>query len=61
MTEKEHERTEQRPDRKVKSLVNADVEVPINAAVAANVLSDNRVAYATAEQDVSIDRDDQRR
>ena len=60
MTEKKHERTEQRPDRKLKLLVNADVEVPINAAVAANVLSDHSVRYANSEQDVSIDRDDQR-
>jgi hypothetical protein len=28
----------------------------VNAAVAANVLSDNSVAYANAEQDVDIDQ-----
>jgi hypothetical protein len=32
------------------SLINANVAAPINAAVAANVLSDNSVAYANAVQ-----------
>ena len=38
------------PDREAMSLVNANLAAPINAAVAANVLSDNSVAYANAEQ-----------
>ncbi len=38
------------------SLINANVAAPINAAVAANVLSDNSVAYANAEQNVTIDQ-----
>jgi hypothetical protein len=38
------------------SLINANIAAPINAAVAANVLSDNSVAYANAEQDVDIDQ-----
>ena len=36
------------------SLINANIAAPVNAAVAANVLSDGSVAYANAEQDVNI-------
>ncbi len=45
---------EQLPDREQMSLINANVAAPINAAVAANVLSDNSVAYANAEQTAPI-------
>jgi hypothetical protein len=38
------------PDREAMSLVNANIALPINAAVAANVLADNAVAYADADQ-----------
>jgi len=38
------------PDREAMSLINANLAAPINAAVAANVLSDNSIAYANAEQ-----------
>ena len=38
------------PAREAMSLVNANVAAPINLALAANVLSDNSVAYATATQ-----------
>jgi len=38
------------PDREAMSLINANIAAPINAAVAANVLSDSSVAYANAEQ-----------
>ncbi len=44
------------PERAAMSLINANLAAPINAAVAANVLSDNSVAYANAEQDVTIDQ-----
>jgi len=44
------------PERAAMSLINANVAAPINAAVAANVLSDNSVAYANAVQDVDIDQ-----
>ena len=47
---------EQLPDREAMSLINANLAAPVNAAVAANVLSDNSVAYANAEQDVDIDQ-----
>jgi len=42
------------PDREAMSLINANIAAPINAAVAANVLSDNSVAYANAEQNAPI-------
>ena len=38
------------PERAAMSLINANVAAPINAALALNVLSDNSVAYANAEQ-----------
>ena len=47
---------EQLPDREAMSLVNANVAVPVNAAVAANVLSDNATAIADATQDAQIDQ-----
>jgi len=47
---------EELPERAAMSLLNANIAAPINAAVAANVLSDNSVAYANAEQDVTIDQ-----
>jgi hypothetical protein len=42
------------PERAAMALINANLAAPINAAVAANVLSDNSIAYANAEQDVDI-------
>ena len=41
---------EELPERAAMSLVNANLAAPINAAVAANVLSDGSVAYADASQ-----------
>src|SRR5207302_696539 len=38
------------PNREAMSLVNANVAAPINAALAANVLSDGSVAAASAQQ-----------
>jgi len=45
---------EELPERAAMSLINANVAAPINAAVALNVLSDNSLAYANAEQNVDI-------
>ncbi|HEU0317528.1 MAG TPA: hypothetical protein VFR49_09380 [Solirubrobacteraceae bacterium] len=45
---------EELPERAAMSLVNANVAIPINAAVAANVLSDNAAAIANAAQSGSI-------
>jgi len=42
------------PERAAMSLINANVAAPINLALAANVLSDGSVAYASATQDVNI-------
>jgi hypothetical protein len=47
---------EQLPERAAMSLVNANVAIPINAAVAANVLSDGAIAYADAAQTTPIDQ-----
>jgi hypothetical protein len=47
---------EELPERAAMSLVNANVAIPINAAVAANVLSDGAVAYANAAQTTPIDQ-----
>ena len=44
------------PERAAMSLINANLAAPVNAAVAANILSDNSVAYANAEQNVDIDQ-----
>ena len=44
------------PEREQMSLVNANVAIPVNAAVAANVLSDGATAYADAAQNTPIDQ-----
>ncbi|MEY2566218.1 MAG: hypothetical protein QOE35_747 [Actinomycetota bacterium] len=45
---------EELPDREAMSLINANIAVPVNAAVAANVLSDGSIAYADAQQQGDI-------
>jgi hypothetical protein len=45
------------PDREAMSLVDANVAAPINAGVAANVLSDHSTATATPTQDTPITQD----
>jgi hypothetical protein len=47
---------EQLPERAAMSLVNANIAIPVNAAVAANVLSDGAIAYADAAQQTPIDQ-----
>jgi hypothetical protein len=54
--ELEAQGAEQLPDREAMSLINANLAAPVNAAVAANVLSDNSTASASASQDVTIDQ-----
>jgi hypothetical protein len=44
------------PERAAMSLVNANVAIPVNLALAANVLSDGAVAYADAAQTTPIDQ-----
>jgi hypothetical protein len=52
--ELEQQGSEQLPEREEMSLINANLAAPVNAAVAANVLSDGSLAYANAEQNVDI-------
>ncbi|HEX2054311.1 MAG TPA: hypothetical protein VHJ78_11380 [Actinomycetota bacterium] len=52
--ELEQHGSEQLPEREEMSLINANLAAPVNAAVAANVLSDGSLAYANAEQNVDI-------
>ena len=47
---------EQLPERAAMSLVNANLAIPVNAAIAANVLSDGSIAYADATQSSPIDQ-----
>ena len=54
--ELEQQGGEELPDREAMSLIDSNIAAPINAAVALNVLSDDSVAYANAEQDVTIDQ-----
>jgi len=51
--ELETQDAEQLPDREAMSLVDANVAIPINAAVAADVLSDDAIAYGDADIDKS--------
>ena len=44
------------PDREAMSLLNLNAAAPINAAVAANVLSDDSLAFANAEQTADIEQ-----
>ena len=44
------------PDREAMSLINANLAAPVNAAVAANILSDDSTATANATQNVDIDQ-----
>jgi len=44
------------PEKAAMSLVNANIAIPINAAIAANVLSDNAIAAAQAAQSAPIDQ-----
>ena len=52
--ELEAHRGEELPDREALSLLDANVAIPVNAAVAANVLSDSAAADAEAEQTAEV-------
>ena len=54
--ELEQQQAAELPEREAMSLVNLNLAAPVNAAVAANVLSDDAVAYADATQDAAIDQ-----
>jgi hypothetical protein len=45
---------ERLPERTAMSLINANVAVPVNVAIAANVLSPDSTAEANADQDSNI-------
>ena len=45
---------EELPERAAMSLINANVAIPVNVALAANVLSDNSAAIAEAQQAADI-------
>jgi hypothetical protein len=47
---------EKLPEKAAMSLVNANIAIPINLALAANVLSDDAVAVAEAAQTTPIDQ-----
>jgi hypothetical protein len=47
---------EELPERAAMSLINANLAIPVNAAIAANVLSDNSAAIAGAIQNTPIDQ-----
>jgi len=47
---------EELPERAAMSLVNANLAIPVNLALAANVLSDGAVAAAGATQNTPIDQ-----
>ena len=47
---------EELPERAAMSLINANLAIPVNAAIAANVLSDGSIAYADALQQAPIDQ-----
>jgi hypothetical protein len=47
---------EELPEKAAMSLINANLAAPVNIALAANVLSDNSIAYANAEQNVDLDQ-----
>jgi hypothetical protein len=44
------------PEKAAMSLINANLAIPVNAAIAANILSDGSIAYADATQDTPIDQ-----
>jgi hypothetical protein len=50
MAELDAQGAEALPERAAMSLVNANLALPINLALAANVLSDNSAALADAQQ-----------
>jgi len=47
---REQEAVSELPNREAMSLINANVAAPINLALALNLLSDNSVAVANAQQ-----------
>ncbi len=44
------------PERAAMSLISSNIAIPINVALAANVLSDGSIAFAYATQDADLDQ-----
>lgn len=54
--ELEQEGANELPEREEMALVDLNLAAPVNAAVAANVLTEGSTAYADATQDATIDQ-----
>ena len=52
----EAEQALESPNRELLSLVNANLALPINAALSANVLSDGAAALSSAQQNAPINQ-----
>jgi hypothetical protein len=52
----ENQTAEELPEREEMSLANLNLAIPINAGIAANVLSDGATAAGTASQGTPIDQ-----
>jgi hypothetical protein len=52
----EQQQLSELPNRDAMSLVNANLALPVNLALAANVLSDGAIAAANAQQATPIDQ-----
>jgi hypothetical protein len=55
-TDLEPQQMSELPNREAMSLVNANLAIPINLGLAANVLSDGSIAGAGANQNTPIDQ-----
>jgi len=56
LRERQEQQVSELPNREAMSLVNANVAAPINLALALNLLSDNSVAVANAQQYAPINQ-----
>jgi len=56
LQEHQNQQVSELPNREAMSLVNANLAAPINLALALNVLSDNSVAIANAQQYAPINQ-----
>jgi len=56
LRERQEQQVSELPNREAMSLVNANLAAPINLALALNVLSDNSVAIANAQQYAPINQ-----
>jgi len=56
LNERQQQQVSELPNREAMSLVNANLAAPINLALALNVLSDDSVAIASAQQYAPINQ-----